>query len=73
MEYYCTIRYYTLLAFQRHKVCNFWIYGLKDMIFASLQIFEIYLNLFGLSKATWQLLISPYRFGLITNTGRQIL
>jgi hypothetical protein len=23
MEFYCTSRFYTLLAFQRHKVCNF--------------------------------------------------
>jgi hypothetical protein len=36
--YYCTIGFYTLLAFQRHTICNFWIYGLKDMNFASLQM-----------------------------------
>jgi hypothetical protein len=35
MNYYCTNGFYTTLAFQRHKVCNFWIYGLKDMNFAS--------------------------------------
>jgi hypothetical protein len=35
MGFYCIIRFYTLLAFQRHKVCKFWIYGSKDMNFAS--------------------------------------
>jgi hypothetical protein len=38
--FYCTNGFYTFLAFQRHKVCNFCIYGLKDMIFASLQEFK---------------------------------
>jgi hypothetical protein len=33
MEYYCIIGFYSSLAFQRHKVCKFWIYGLKDMNF----------------------------------------
>jgi hypothetical protein len=33
MGYYCTIRIYTLFAFQRHLICYFWIYGLKDMNF----------------------------------------
>jgi hypothetical protein len=36
MEYYCAIGFYTSLAFQRHKVCEFWMDGLKDMNFASL-------------------------------------
>jgi hypothetical protein len=31
----CTKRFYTLLAFQRHDICYFWIYGLKDMVFSS--------------------------------------
>jgi hypothetical protein len=39
MEYYCTIGFYTLLAFQRRKVCKFWIYGLKDMKFTSFKHF----------------------------------
>jgi hypothetical protein len=33
MGYYCTIGFYALLAFQRHEVCKFWTYGLKDMNF----------------------------------------
>jgi hypothetical protein len=35
MGFYYTNRFYTLLAFQRHKVCRFWMYGWKDMNFAS--------------------------------------
>jgi hypothetical protein len=35
MEFYYTNRFYTLLDFQRHIICNFWIYDLKDMIFQS--------------------------------------
>jgi hypothetical protein len=35
--FYCTNGFYAFLAFQGHKVCNFWIYGLQDMIFVSLQ------------------------------------
>jgi hypothetical protein len=38
MGFYCTSILYTLLAFQRHKVCKFWMYGLKDMNFASLEM-----------------------------------
>jgi hypothetical protein len=33
MEYYCTFGFYTSLDFQGHKVCKFWMHGLKDMIF----------------------------------------
>jgi hypothetical protein len=46
MTYYCTIGFYTLLAFQRHKVCKFWMHGLEDMIFQkfSTNLFSI-LNL----------------------------
>jgi hypothetical protein len=33
MKYYCTTGFYTLLAFQWYKVCNFWTHGLKVMIF----------------------------------------
>jgi hypothetical protein len=33
LRFYCIIRFYTLLAFQGHKVCNFWTYESKDMIY----------------------------------------
>jgi hypothetical protein len=33
MRFYCIIRFYTSLAFHRHKVCNFWTYESKDMIY----------------------------------------
>jgi hypothetical protein len=33
MVFYCISGFYTLLAFQRHFICNFWTYGLKDMNF----------------------------------------
>jgi hypothetical protein len=33
MKLYCTFRFYTLLAFQRPIICNFWIYESKDMDF----------------------------------------
>jgi hypothetical protein len=39
MKYYCTNRFYTFLAFQRHIICDFWIHGSKFMDFVSLQIF----------------------------------
>jgi hypothetical protein len=39
MEYYCTFGFYTLLAFQTHKVCKFWMYGLKGMNFARFKQF----------------------------------
>jgi hypothetical protein len=35
IKYYCTIGFYSLLAFQRHKVCEFWMHGWKEMNFAS--------------------------------------
>jgi hypothetical protein len=38
MEYYCTIKFYSFLAFQRHEVCKIRMYGLKDMEDTSLQI-----------------------------------
>jgi hypothetical protein len=44
MKYYCTIGFYTLLAFQRHKVCYCWIHGLKDMNLASFSNLQIDLN-----------------------------
>jgi hypothetical protein len=52
--FYCTNGFYTLLAFQRHKVCHFWIYGLKDMIFASLQQFKQFKSNFksGLARSS---------------------
>jgi hypothetical protein len=43
-----SIGFYTFVGFQSHIICNFWTYGLKDMKFISLQIFEIDLNLFRL-------------------------
>jgi hypothetical protein len=58
MKYYCTIGFYTLLAFQRHKVCNFWIYGFKDMNFASFSNLKQFKNRFefgaglGLTRGT---------------------
>jgi hypothetical protein len=33
IKYYCTIGFYSFLAFQRHKVSKIWMHGLKDMIF----------------------------------------
>jgi hypothetical protein len=36
MRFYCTNGLYTILAFHRHIICNFWIYESKDMIFVSL-------------------------------------
>jgi hypothetical protein len=33
MRFDCTIGFYTLLAFQRHNICDFWIFSLKDMNF----------------------------------------
>jgi hypothetical protein len=48
VEYYCTIGFYTLLAFQRHIICYFWIYGFKDIIFQSFSKFEMILNNFEL-------------------------
>jgi hypothetical protein len=69
----CTNRFYTIIAFQRHKVCNFWIYGLKDMNFARFQVFEFYLNLIELGCDTCHVLVCPYWFGRITNLGRWIL
>jgi hypothetical protein len=49
--FYCTNGFYTLLAFQRHKVCNFWIYGLQDMKFANLQQFKQFKSNFNLGLA----------------------
>jgi hypothetical protein len=52
--FYYTNGFYTLLAFRRHIVCDFWIYGLQDMIFASLQQFKQFksnLNL-GLARSS---------------------
>jgi hypothetical protein len=65
MEYYCTIGLYSLLAFQRHEVRKFWVYGLKDMNFARFKQLNSNVNLIELSRATWQPLIGPYRFGRI--------
>jgi hypothetical protein len=47
---YSTIGFYTLLAFQRYIICNFWTYGLKDMKVTSLQIIEFKLNLIETKK-----------------------
>jgi hypothetical protein len=58
IEYYCTIGFYLFLAFQRHKVCNFWIYGLKVMNFASFSNLKQFKNKFqfgaglGLTRGT---------------------
>jgi hypothetical protein len=73
MKYYCTIGFYTLLAFQRHKVFKIWMHGLKDMNFESFQIFEFYLNQTKPGFDTWRLMIRRYRFVSITNTERWIL
>jgi hypothetical protein len=54
--YYCTFGFYFSLAFQRHIICNFWIYALKDINFTSFQIFEFYLNQTKLGLNTWRVL-----------------
>jgi hypothetical protein len=35
--FYYANGFFAFLAFQGHKVCNFWICGFQDMIFVSLQ------------------------------------
>jgi hypothetical protein len=39
--FYCTIGFYTLLAFQRHIIWNFWINCLKDIKFQSFKQFVL--------------------------------
>jgi hypothetical protein len=73
MEYYCTIGFYSFLAFQRHIICYFLIYSLKDMNFVSFQIFEFYSNQTKPGLDTWLNLIGRYRFGWIRLLDRWIL
>jgi hypothetical protein len=69
MKYYCAIGFYTLLAFQRHKVCNFWIYGLKDINFTSFSNLKQYKNRFefraSLGADTWHDLWIRVRTSLV--------
>jgi hypothetical protein len=52
-RYFGSIGFYTFLGFQRHIICNFWIYRTKDMIFASFRNFLFYfLNRFLFNRGT---------------------